>query len=188
MSNEVKILEDEEVRSSSSKIITGVIEGLVILMAVVLVFIVRSYWLEIAVVTSGSMKPTLQVYCRVVVDHRAALHGTWKRDDIVVFTDPPNWPVDTYIKRIVAVPGDVIQIDNGAVVLNGKVLSEPFIAGKAVRENLGPWQLGPGQYFMMGDNRNDSEDSRDHGPVLDKDIHGRATFQLWPLSGFGKLH
>lgn len=187
MPNEVKILEEEEVRSTSAKIITTTIEALVILMAVVLVFVVRSYWLETAIVISGSMKPALQVDCRLVVDHRATLHGTWKRDDIVVFNDPPNWPAGTYIKRIIAVPGDVIQIDKGAVALNGKVLSEPFIAGKAIRENYGPWQMGSGQYFMMGDNRNDSEDSRDHGPVLDKDIHGRAIFQLWPLSGFGKL-
>lgn len=188
MPNEVKILEQKEVRSTSAKIITGVIEGLVILMAVVLVLIVRSYWLGTAIVISGSMKPTLQVGCRLVVDHRAALHGTWKHGDIVVFTDPPNWPPDTYIKRIIAVPGDVIQIYYGNVILNGKVLSEPFVAGKQIQQNYGPWQMGAGQYFMMGDNRNDSEDSRDHGPVLDKDIHGRAVFQLWPLSGFGKLH
>lgn len=188
MSDEVKILEDKEVRSTSARIITAVIEGLVILMAVVLVLIIRSYWLETAVVISGSMKPTLQVGSRVIVDHRDVLHGTWKRDDIVVFNDPPNWPPDTYIKRIIAVPGDVIQIVNGVVVLNGKVLSEPFIASKEIRENFGPWQMGPHQYFMMGDNRNDSEDSRDHGPVADKDIRGRAVFQLWPMNGFGKLH
>ncbi|MEO6908709.1 MAG: signal peptidase I [Abditibacteriaceae bacterium] len=188
MPNEVKILEDEEVRPTSAKIITATIEALVILMGVVLILIVRTYWLETAVVISGSMKPTLQVGCRLAVDHRAALHGTWKRDDIVVFTDPPNWPPDTYIKRIIAVPGDMIQIYNGVVILNGKVLSEPFIAGKSVRENYGPWKMGPRQYFMMGDNRNHSEDSRDHGPVTDKDIHGRAIFQLWPLSSFGKLH
>jgi len=187
MPDEVKILEQKEVRSTSSKIITSVIEGLVILMAVVLVLIVRSYWLGTAIVISGSMKPTLPVNCRLVVDHRAALHGTWKRDDIVVFHDPPHWPADTYIKRIIAIPGDVIQIINGAVILNGKVLSEPFIAGKQIRENYGPWKMGPHQYFMMGDNRNDSEDSRDHGPVADKDIHGRAIFQLWPMAGFGKL-
>jgi len=188
MSDEVKILEQEEVRPTSAKIITAIIEGAVILTALALVLVVRTYWLETAVVISGSMKPTLQVDCRLVVDHRAALHGTWKRDDIVVFTDPPNWPPDTYIKRIIAIPGDVIQIDNGVVILNGKVLSEPFVAGKQIRQNYGPWQMGPGQYFMMGDNRNDSEDSRDHGPVADRDIHGRAIFQLWPLSGFGKLH
>ena len=188
MSDDIKILEQEEILPRSAKVITAVIESLVILVAVVLAVVIRTGWLETAVVISGSMKPTLQVNCRVLVDHRAALHGNWKRDDIVVFTNPPNWPPDTYIKRIIAVPGDVIQIDNGAVILNGKVLSEPFVAGKQIRQSYGPWLMGAGQYFMMGDNRNDSEDSRDHGPVQDKDIHGRAFFQLWPLPGFGKLH
>lgn len=188
MSNEVKILEQKEVRSRSAKIITGVIEGLVILITLVLVLIVRSYWLGTTVVISGSMEPTLQVGSRVVVDHREVLHGTWQRGDIVVFNDPPNWPPGTYIKRIIAVPGDVIQINQGRVILNGKVLSESYIKEQPIPENFIPWQMGPGEYFMIGDNRNNSEDSRDFGPVRDQDIHGHAIFQLWPFSGFGKLN
>jgi signal peptidase I len=193
MSDEVKILEQKEVRSTSAKIISAVIEGLVILMTLVLVMMIRTYWLETAVVISGSMKPTLQVDCRLVVDHRDALHGTWKRGDIVVFNDPPHWPAGTYIKRIVAVPGDVIQINNGIVAINGKVLSEPYVAreaagGRPASKQFGPWRMEEHQYFMMGDNRGNSEDSRVRGPVPDKAIRGRAIFQLWPLSGFGKLH
>lgn len=187
MSDKVKILEQEEVRPRSAKIISGVIEALVLLMAVVLVLLIRTHWLETAVVISGSMKPTLPVNSRLVVDHREALRGSWKRGDIVLFRDPPNWPPDVYVKRIIATPGDVVQIYHGQVILNGKVLSEPYLAEKPHPENYGPWKMGAGQYFMMGDNRNDSEDSRDNGPVLDKDIHGHALFQLWPLSGFGKL-
>ena len=102
---------DKVEQPTSSKVITTVIESLVILMAIVLVLIVRSYWLETAIVISGSMKPTLQIDARFLVDHSASLHGNWKRNDIVIFTNPPNWPPDTYIKRIIAVPGDVIQIE-----------------------------------------------------------------------------
>jgi len=188
MSDKVKILEQEEIRPRSAKIISGVIEGLVLLTALVLAVLIRTGWLETAVVISGSMKPTLQVNTRLLVDHRQALHGHWKRGDMVIFRDPPNWPADVYVKRIIAVPGDVVHIVNGQVIINGKVLSEPYLAERPHPENYGPWKMGSGQYFMMGDNRNDSEDSRDHGPVLDKDIHGRAIYQLWPLSGFGKLN
>lgn len=188
MSDNVTILEQEEVRSTSSKILTGIIEGLIILVALFLALFIRTSWLETAVVISGSMKPTLQVDSRLLVDHRSAWHNNWSRGDIVIFTNPPNWPPDTYIKRIIAVPGDVIQIVDGKVFINGKILPEPYLRVKPNPENYGPWQMGVGDYFMMGDNRNDSEDSRDHGPVLDKDIHGIATFQLWPLSGIGKLH
>lgn len=188
MSDKVKIIEQEEIRPRSAKIISGVIEGMVLLMALVLALLIRTTWLETAVVISGSMKPTLPIDARLLVDHREALHGHWKRNDIVIFRDPPHWPKDVYVKRIIAVPGDVVQLIDGQVFINGEALSEPYLAERPHPENYGPWKMGPEQYFMMGDNRNDSEDSRDHGPVLDSDIHGRATFQLWPMSGFGKLH
>lgn len=188
MSDDFKLVRKRDTRPRSAKITSAVIEGLVILMALVLAYVVRTSWLETAIVVSGSMKPTLQVGARVLVDHRASLAGQWQRGDIVIFDNPPLWKPGTYIKRIIAVPGDVIHIIDGRVFINGQKLAEPYLAQRPLPETYGPWKMGPGYYFMMGDNRNNSEDSRDDGPVLGKYIRGHAIFQLWPLADIGSLH
>lgn len=176
-----------DMAGKNSKIITNVIEGTLLLVALIIALIVRVTWIETAIIVSGSMRPTLQVNSRLLVDHRASLQGTWQRGDIVVFDNPPNWPPDTYVKRIIGVPGDTIQLINGQFFLNGKKLSESYVTQKPVRETYKPWRLSDGQYFVMGDNRNYSEDSRDHGPILNENIRGRVFYQIWPLSGFGKI-
>ncbi len=112
------------------------------------------------------------------------IHGV-KRGDIVVFKYPRD-PSKDYIKRVIAVPGDTIKIKDGKVYLNGAVLHEDYAIGKTegktfLRDGV-PYTLPEGQYFVMGDNREASSDSREWGPVPRGYIIGVAVFRYWPLS------
>ena len=114
-----------------------------------------------------------------------------KRFDIIVF--PFQYDTDTYyIKRIIGMPGETVQIDyDGNIYINGSLLEESY--GREVIQNPGraaePITLGEDEYFVMGDNRNNSSDSRDPsvGNIHRKDIIGRAWVRIWPFSKFGVL-
>lgn len=112
------------------------------------------------------------------------------RGDVVVFHSPQDEHVD-FIKRIIGVPGDMIKVQGGYAYLNGQKLQEPYInnpgdvlPGRFLREDT-DIEVPPGQYFVMGDNRNHSSDSREWGFVTSAEIVGRAFFRYWPISEFG---
>ena len=112
------------------------------------------------------------------------------RGDVVVFHSPQDERVD-YIKRIIGVPGDMVQLKGGYVYLNGQKLEEQYIhdpgavtAGRYMREGM-EVDIPPGQYLVMGDNRNHSSDSREWGLVSEGAIVGRAFFRYWPITEFG---
>ena len=164
------------------------------------VVILRMYAFEATVVTSGSMEPTLFKGDYALFDHRAALRGRWNRGDVVLFDPPRSWqgggqgnegsPADQslLVKRIIGMPGETVTVFQGQVFINRTPLNgQTFIKEPPVPEDTPPWTLGPDEYFVMGDNRNNSDDSRRSGPISEGDIRGRVVCRLWPLSRAGAL-
>lgn len=142
-------------------------------------------------VSGSSMETTLSDGDNLLVDKITYRFSKPKRFDIIVF--PFQYDTDTYyIKRIIGMPGETVQIDyDGNIYINGSLLEESY--GREVIQNPGraaePITLGEDEYFVMGDNRNNSSDSRDPsvGNIHRKDIIGRAWVRIWPFSKFGVL-
>ncbi len=101
---------------------------------------------------------------------------------MIVFHFPPNPSSKDLVKRVIGVPGDTVTVSaDGAVTVDGVTLNEPYINDMSNPYMPKTITLGPGQYFVLGDNRGDSDDSRDWGPVPRKDIVGRADLVYWPF-------
>jgi len=175
-----------------------VIEWAVILMAVlVCTVLLRTYAVQSFYIPSASMETTLQVGDRIVVNKLSYhFHGV-HRGDIVVFKRPPLELQDfqDLVKRVIGLPGESVSTQNGHVYIDGKLLSEPWLPpgptsytgalpeGQHPQFNMpGPVSVPGGQYFVMGDNRTNSEDSRFFGPVPESLIVGRSVAVIWPLS------
>lgn len=142
-------------------------------------------------VSGSSMETTLSDGDNLLVDKITYRFSEPKRFDIIVF--PFQYDTDTYyIKRIIGMPGETVQIDyDGNIYINGSLMEESY--GREVIQNPGraaePITLGEDEYFVMGDNRNNSSDSRDPsvGNIHRKDIIGRAWVRIWPFPKFGVL-
>ncbi|MGD0205684.1 MAG: signal peptidase I [Dehalococcoidia bacterium] len=109
--------------------------------------------------------------------------GSPKRGDVVVFQSPSYADRD-FIKRIIGVPGDKVQIRDGVVYINDEPLDEPYTEG-TTNCPCGPWYIEEGQYFVLGDHRSNSSDSRQFGPIPEEKIIGKTWFSYWPLSDVG---
>ncbi|MCD8249257.1 MAG: signal peptidase I [Lachnospiraceae bacterium] len=141
-------------------------------------------------VSGSSMENTLSDGDNLIVDKLTYRFSDPKRFDIIVF--PYRYEENTYfIKRIIGLPGETVQITDGKIYIDGEELIESY--GREVIKNAGlaaePVTLGENEYFVLGDNRNDSTDSRDPavGLISRDDIIGRAWIRIWPLSRFGIL-
>ena len=141
-------------------------------------------------VDGRSMMNTLHDGDNLIVEKLSYRFSDPKRFDIIVF--PPTGKKEYYIKRIIGLPGETVQIDeNGNIYINGELLEENY--GAETIQNPGraanPITLGDDEYFVMGDNRNNSEDSRSEevGNVKRSQIIGRAWLRIWPLNKFGLL-
>lgn len=150
-----------------------------------IVFLVVNVTARPYTVDGPSMQPGLYTGERVVVSMLAYDIGSPQRGDVIVF-HPPDDPGTTYVKRIIGIPGDHISIKPDAVILNGHKLDETYIStiDPSAPENISilpTITLGPNQYFVMGDNRQDSVDSRVFGYVPRANIIGKAEFVYWPL-------
>ena len=133
-------------------------------------------------VSGSSMETTLSDKDQLIVDKMTYRFRDPKRYDIVVF--PYQYQDNTYyIKRIIGLPGETVQILSGMVYIDGMRLENPGIAEE-------PLTLGEDEYFVLGDNRNNSSDSRasDVGLIHRKDLIGRAWIRVWPLSQIGVIH
>lgn len=142
-------------------------------------------------VNGSSMETTLSDKDQLIVDKMTYRFRDPKRYDIVVF--PYQYQDNTYyIKRIIGLPGETVQILSGMVYIDGMRLDEHY--GNEIMENPGiaeePLTLGEDEYFVLGDNRNNSSDSRasDVGLIHRKDLIGRAWIRVWPLSQIGVIH
>jgi signal peptidase I len=111
------------------------------------------------------------------------LFGSPKRGDVVVF-ESPSYAERDFIKRIVGVPGDKVEIRDSVVYINDEPLDEPYTQG-TTNCPCGPWYIEEGQYFVLGDHRNNSSDSRQFGSIPEGSIIGKTWFSYWPLSDVG---
>jgi signal peptidase I len=185
---------------------------LIIVVALALAFGIQALLVKPFRIPSGSMKPTLTESQRVLVSRVNYHVSDPDRGDIVVFTPPAgagndecgvasqpddgspcSRPTsgksgDTFIKRIVALPGDRLKVIAGRVYIDGKRQDEPFISESAtcgtcnLRREV---TIPPGHFFMMGDNRGESADSREWGPVPEDNLIGQAFFTYWPPRRIG---
>jgi signal peptidase I len=149
-------------------------------------------------VQQGSMETTLLPDQYVLVDKLTPHWSTYNRGDIVVFDPPANWTEATgvpFIKRVIGLPGDHVQLRDGAVYVNGTKLDEPYVFTEDnVRQTTDPtpgnaseWLVPEGQLFVMGDHRQNSSDSRTFGPIEVSHVIGRAWLRYWPVDTFGTL-
>ena len=148
--------------------------------AIVFLLVLRSFVVEPVRVRSDSMAPTLRPGAVLLIDKFTYLARDPRRGEIVVAVDPRSGA--SIVKRVVAVGGDSVGIENGALVVNGAVVVEKYIDN----DNMGGFYFGPddvppGHVFLLGDNRDTSEDSRTFGPIDVDDIDGRVLTTIWPL-------
>jgi signal peptidase I len=139
-------------------------------------------------VEGTSMLPQLQDQDRLFINKFAYEVGEIHRGDVVVFRYPRD-ETKSYIKRVIALPGDDLRIDHGAVWINGRRLRESYVPGWYRDErSVAEMVLPEDEYFVMGDHRSISSDSRDFGPVARNLIYGRAAFVYWPVDQAGVVH
>jgi signal peptidase I len=151
--------------------------------------LLRTFVVEPFYIPSPSMQPSLRPGDRVLVDKMRFRLDEPRRGDVVVFDKPPNAggsaEVKNLIKRVIAVPGDEIEARQGLVYRNGEVLAEPYLRPGTVTTDIPRQQVPPDRYWVMGDNREVSEDSRLFGPVPSSVLLGRALVRVWPFSDRG---
>jgi signal peptidase I len=136
-------------------------------------------------VEGTSMLPMLEDQDRLFINKFAYRFGEIHRGDVVVFLYPGDHS-KSYIKRVIALPGDDLRIDRGTVIVNGQTLKETYVPFKYEDDRSVPEMVVPkGDYFVMGDHRSISSDSRDFGPVERGLIYGKAAFVYWPVEQAG---
>jgi signal peptidase I len=163
----------------------------IIVIAVLVSFLMRTYAFQTFFIPSGSMEPTLQIGDRIIVNKLAITWGTIHVGDIVVFKAPPaencGDPVADLVKRVIGVPGDSLKSVGNTIYVNNKPLDETWTHTEPLGTAITPITLKANQYFMMGDNHSNSCDSRMWGTVPRSDIIGKAFVRIWPLSRIGFL-
>jgi len=170
---------------------TGLLREIVIfiLLAVVIVLPVRFFVAQPFVVQGESMHPTFESGDYLIVDELSYDFSAPKRGDVIVFRYPGD-PSIFYIKRIIGLPGETVTINQGVVSIKKTdgtsitLANEPYISAEDATYNISD-SIGPGEYFVMGDNRPNSSDSRVWGLLPQKDIMGRVFARLLPPSGVG---
>ena len=175
--------------------------------ALIFAVLVKSFLIQVFWIPSGSMEETLQVGDRVIVNKLAYRIGDPGRGDVVVF-EPETFeeeslfekisrnllesvglrtPESDLIKRVIGLPGETIEVVDNQVWINSSPLNEPYLLPNIVMRDYGPEVIPPDSYFVMGDNRNSSRDSRFFGAIERGRIVGRAFSVVWPPSRWGGL-
>lgn len=155
--------------------------------AILLALSIRTFVAEARYINSESMIPTLEVNDRVFVDKIFYKKSGLQRQDVIIFAPPEKaFTRDDYIKRIVGLPGDEVEIKEGYLWVNGEIWEELYVA-EMVNDNFGPVIVPEGQIFVLGDNRNNSSDSRSWGFVPEANIKGKALIRFYPFHRFGTL-
>lgn len=173
----------------------------ILLVAVLAAILLRTFVIQPYFIPSGSMEPTLKVGDKVLVNKLSYHLHSVHRGDVVVFKRPPNdysADIKDLIKRVIALPNETVSASNGRVYIDGRPLNESWLP-KGVTTTFptqipgcrpgpaGTCRIPPGDYFVMGDNRGNSEDSRFIGPISGHLIVGRAFLVVWPLGRIGTL-
>ncbi|SJZ63608.1 signal peptidase I [Selenihalanaerobacter shriftii] len=157
-----------------------------VVIAVILSFIIITFIIQAFYIPSGSMRPTLEPGDRIFVNKFIYRFKNPERFDIIVFKYPVN-PRKKFIKRVIGLPGDTVSIDNGTVYVNDRPLKENYTLDVGY-SNYQEVEVPPKHYFVLGDNRNNSEDSRFWGFVPRKNVIGKALVRFWPLSRIGLIN
>jgi len=184
---------------------------ILVLIALVIAILVKTFLVQAFYIPSGSMEPTLQVGDRVLVSKLTYRFGDIHRGDVIVFQNPDsqkvperNWfsaalhwlgqglgfhqPEDEdLIKRVIGLPGDTVEARDAQVYVNGLKLSEPYLPAGTVTNMSRAWTVPTGNLFVLGDNRAYSADSRFFGFVPESKVIGKAFVIIWPPSDMGGL-
>lgn len=156
----------------------------------ILAFGIRACVAEARFIPSSSMEPTLQIDDRLIIEKVSYRFHEPKRGDVVVFSPTDNLKEqnykDAFIKRVIGTPGDIVEVKNEHVYVNGEKLTEKYISD-APSYQYGPITVPDDQYLVLGDNRNNSYDSHYWGFVPRDNLIGRATVRFWPLNRLGNL-
>lgn len=138
-------------------------------------------------VQGASMQPRIEDNERILVNKFIYRFQGVERGDVVVFYYPRD-PSVSYIKRVIGLPGDRVEIRSGAVYVNGDAIEEPYLLSQfRDRYDMPETTVERGHYFVMGDHRSSSMDSRSFGPVPEKYIYGKAAFCVWPIAKTGRV-
>lgn len=174
------------------------IEWLVVIIGALVVALVLRTWLfQAFYIPSGSMEPTLHIDDRVLVNKVSYDLEDVDRGDIVVFERPADWgtgEIDDLIKRVVGLPGETISVVDGQVLINGAPLDEPWLADAVETPGFFPESgcvpqctIPDDSVFVLGDNRGNSDASNHFGPLPFEQVVGRAFLRVWPIGDFGTL-
>jgi signal peptidase I len=174
-----------------------IVETLVLTLIIFLV--IQTFVAQPYKVQQQSMEHTLEPDEYVLVDKLTPRFDTYKRGDIVVFSPPADWSREDdtpFIKRVIGLGGDTVDIRDGDVFIDGTKLDEPYLFSTTTTDPPQPttvagdehrWVIPAGEVFLMGDHRSNSADSRMFGPVETEQVIGRAWLRYWPIDVFGIL-
>lgn len=165
--------------------------AVIVVLAVLVSFLMRTYVVQTFFIPSASMEPTLQVGDRILVSKLSVDLGTIHRGDIVVFKAPPaehcGDSVTDLVKRVIGLPGDHLTSRGNKIYYNGHLLHETWTHIEPLQTPIGNVTVPANSYYVMGDNHPDSCDSRYWGSVPRKDLIGKVFLRIWPLSRIGFL-
>lgn len=150
--------------------------SLIALLFGAILLVSRSY-----VVHGQSMEPTLSTNDHIITEKISYLFTSPKRGDVVIIGDAVTGSKQ-FVKRVIGVSNETVAIQNGLVYIDGKPIQETYLHNLPIKNNHGPVSIPPGYVFVLGDNRDNSKDSRDFGPVSIHKIRGRLLFSYWPLN------
>lgn len=153
-----------------------------LLSLVIITFVVQAFYIP-----SGSMEPTLMVDDRILVAKFVYRFSPVRRGDVIVFRYPLN-PQRDFVKRVIGLPGEGVRLKEGVVYVGDQAISEKGYTINPDFGNYGPVTVPASQYLVLGDNRNNSEDSRFFGYVPRANIIGKAVFIYWPPARIGFVH
>jgi signal peptidase I len=169
-----------------------IVETLVL--TLIIFFVIQTFVAQPYRVQQVSMERTLEPDQYVLVDKLTPRFDAYKRGDIVVFNPPANWVQaqgQPYIKRVIGIGGDTVELKDGKVLVNGTALVEHYVYQEDGDSQptdaligVGKWVVPTGQLFLMGDHRSNSADSREFGPVDISAVIGRAWLRYWPITTF----
>ncbi|MDI6827353.1 MAG: signal peptidase I [Armatimonadota bacterium] len=159
------------------------------LVAIILVFlIIRPFFIQVYIIRSASMEPTLREGDHILLNKLVYRLRPPRDGEIIVFKAPKSWTAEgverEFVKRLIGVPGDLIAVKNGKLFRNGKPVSEPYIK-EPMNYEMDPIRVPRGKIFVMGDNRNNSNDSVKEGLLDSKRILGKSIAIFWPPSRAG---
>jgi len=159
-----------------------------LVISVVVAFFIILFVYQPVKVEGGSMEPGLEDQERIFINKLVYRLESIERGDIIVFRYPRD-PRKSFIKRVIGLPGDHIRIAYGHVYVNGQELSEPYVPSDYLdARSYSDIVVPKNSYFVLGDHRSMSNDSREFGPVMRSYIYGKAVFGYWPMEKLGILH